>query len=659
MALRHSKLIVFWGINPAYSASGGDMYHYLNAKKGQGAKVIIVDPWFHPTAQALADQWIPCRPGTDGALLEAIAYEIIQNNWQDQDFLDRCCLGFDAGHMPSDAKADENFKDYILGVYDGQPRTPEWASKICGTSVEDIKDLANQMATTKPMALKTGGGPARTYYGNRFAQLFYTIGWMTGSVGVLGAETTGGAGGAVSHFGTPRGSYVSWGTAGYTPPGNPICTEPRTSINGAYAIAAGLYDPDQEYGLPFAEIYKSIVQGEYSAPGPSGKKKPCDIKCIYRDNLHLPTNQCAGGYWMEQAFRKVEFVLTQDMFLTDDARFSDIVLPVQTRIESELNPLEGSAADFALVGRKVIEPYFEALAEPDIYYGIADKLGLSEEEFPRMSVKQGEFNKIVGATVVMENGVDREPLVTITEDDFKKWGVEGTPQTGRIPLQEFVDNGAYQVQRKDGDNLMNIFNKAFRDDPEANPVATTSGKYEIYCQSLKDYYDIACFNDIDALPKYKAAIDGYEQIEADPEYSFQLVTPHYFAHAHSMYANVKQLNEVMPNDMLISTVDADKLGLKLGDWVKASSKEGGSLVRRVRPLPNVMPGVVLLGEGNWRSIDQDSGIDIGANTNTITRALSAGNGYQPYNTVLLKIEKYTGSAPLPDYKRPPLVPLSE
>jgi len=52
---------------------------------------------------------------------------------------------------------------------------------------------------------------------------------------------------------------------------------------------------------------------------------------------------------------------------------------------------------------------------------------------------------------------------------------------------------------------MNVFNKAFRDDPENNPVETTSGKYEIYCQALKEYYDVACFNDLDPLPKYKPA----------------------------------------------------------------------------------------------------------------------------------------------------------
>jgi anaerobic selenocysteine-containing dehydrogenase len=72
-----------------------------------------------------------------------------------------------------------------------------------------------------------------------------------------------------------------------------------------------------------------------------------------------------------------------------------------------------------------------------------------------------------------------------------------------------------------------------------------------------------------------------------------------------------------------------------------------------------MPGVVLLGEGNWRTYDHDTGIDIGGNPNTLTRTQLLGDGYQAYNTVLVKIEPYTGPELLPDYRRPLYVPIAE
>jgi anaerobic dimethyl sulfoxide reductase subunit A len=316
--------MVLWGYNAAWSAGTGDMIGFLTAKRKSGCKVIFIDPYLNPTAQALVDQWIPLHPSTDGALMEAICHEMIINDWQDQDFLDRCCVGFDADHMPADAKTNENFKDHILGAYDGQPKTAEWASPICGVPVETIKELAREMATTKPMALKACLAIARTYYGNRVTQLFFTMGWMTGNVGVLGSEVDIGRS---PHFGTKDGDWlVKRGTSSYEFPSNPLCTEPRAEG----ILTEGPFEPGREYGISFAEIHKAIVTGEYTLPGPAQEKRPCDIKCIYRENARNPSNQHTGGMYQEEAYRKLEFVLVQDMFLKTDALYADIVLPVKS-----------------------------------------------------------------------------------------------------------------------------------------------------------------------------------------------------------------------------------------------------------------------------------------------------------------------------------------
>jgi anaerobic dimethyl sulfoxide reductase subunit A len=654
MALRHTKLIVLWGYNPAWCTSGGNMYHFINAKRKSGAKVIVVDPYFNASAQALADQWIPCRPGTDGALLEALAYEIIENNWQDQEYLDKCCVGFDAEHMPADAQTTENFKDYILGAYDGQPKTPEWASKICGTSADIIKDFAKQIATTKPTAFKTSAAPARTYYGNRYAQLFFTVGWMTGNEGILGGEVSAGSSIPRSQFGAAGGvPFVRYGASNFVVPKNAICTEPR----GDGKLQSGIYDPNQEYGIAFAEVFKAVVTGKYRLPGPTGETRDVDIKCMYRENCWQPANQLSGGDWIEEAFRKVEFVAIQDNFLVVDAQYADIVLPVITPLEAEYSTsFDNTPVDFLILGRQIIKPYYESLPDSEVYYRLAQKMGFGEDIVPHLSEKQAAFNQLFNANVIKEDGKEREPLVTVTAADLEYFGIEGEPQDGRVPIREFVEKGSYQVIRSDGDNLMNIYNKSFREDPDANPLKTTSGKNEIISQKLKDYYDLACFNDLDLVPKYKAAVDGYEQSLEDKEFPFQLVTPHHIRQAHTTYANVKQLNEVFPNDLIMNPLDAEKNGFQKGDWVVASCKEGGKIARRLNITPFVMPGVVLLGQGNWRQLDPETGIDIGANVNTVTRPAYNGDGYQPFNTVLLKIEPYTGKELLPDYKRAPIVP---
>ncbi|MDR1713140.1 MAG: molybdopterin-dependent oxidoreductase [Coriobacteriales bacterium] len=657
MAIRHTKLIVLWGYNPAWNAGTGDMYFHLVAKQKSGAKVILIDPYFNPTAQALVDQWIPIHPSTDGALMEAVCYEIVNNGWQDQDFLDRCCVGFDAEHMPADAKTNENFRDHLLGVYDGQPKTAEWASPICGVPVAVIKELAREMGTTKPMTLKAALAIARSYYGNRVTQLFYTMGWICGAEGQLGAETSMGRS---PHFGTKDGEFlVKRGKSSYEFPPNPICTEPRA--DGLLTEGnADEYDHNLEYGICFAEFHKAIVTGEYTLPGPANAKRACDIKCLYRENARNPSNQQTGGYYQAEAYRKLEFVVVQDMYMKTDALYADIVLPVKSFLELDFSYNKKCMPEFTLVAQKVIEPYYESKEDLEIFYLLCDKLGFGEDVAPRTTAKQLQFEMLASATVIMEDGENREPLVAITDDDLEYYGVSGEPQEGRVPLRTFFEEngGVYQVQRSDDDNFKQIFHQRFREDPEGNPIDTTSGKNEIYCQALKDFYDLAGMHDIDALPKYKAAVDGFEQLRQDPEYPFQLITLHHLRQIHSNFANVKQLNEVFPNDLLMSTPDAERLGLAKGDWVLASCAEGGQMARRLNVIPNLVPGTVVIGEGNWRKVDEATGIDIGGNPNSVTRVQYLGDGYQAYNTVLLKIEPYQGTAPEPDYRIANYVPIA-
>jgi anaerobic selenocysteine-containing dehydrogenase len=154
-------------------------------------------------------------------------------------------------------------------------------------------------------------------------------------------------------------------------------------------------------------------------------------------------------------------------------------------------------------------------------------------------------------------------------------------------------------------------------------------------------------------------VDGYEQSLEDPTFTYQLVTPHHLRQGHSTSSNDKSLNEVFPNDLVMNDFEANKNGFKQGDWVLVSGKDAGQIARRIKTNPNVAPGTVLLGEGNWKTMDHDTDIDIGGNANSLTRTQLLGDGYQAYNTVLLKIEPYSGKPLLPDYKRPLYIPIAD
>ncbi|MCB1640065.1 MAG: molybdopterin-dependent oxidoreductase, partial [Thiothrix sp.] len=185
-AYAHSKLIIMWGWNPAYTFHGGNTFYYMRVAKQRGCKFVLVDPQYTDSAAAYDAWWIPIRPNTDAAMMAGMAHYIFTNNLQDQNFINQFVQGMDAGTMPGWAQGQENFKDYILGTYDNTPKTPEWAAAICGVSAEDIKKLADMYATTKPAALKASWAPGRNAYGEQYCRISHALQAMTGNIGVLG-----------------------------------------------------------------------------------------------------------------------------------------------------------------------------------------------------------------------------------------------------------------------------------------------------------------------------------------------------------------------------------------------------------------------------------------------------------------------------------------
>jgi len=146
-------MIILWGWDPAVTVTGTNTCWYIAQAKEAGAKIVAVDPKHSDTAATFAERWLPIRPGTDAAMLIAMAYVMIDEDIYDKKFIKKYTIGFD------------KYKDYVLGIEDGLPKTPEWAQEITGVPAEDIVQLAQEYATIKPAALMAGTGPGRTAYG--------------------------------------------------------------------------------------------------------------------------------------------------------------------------------------------------------------------------------------------------------------------------------------------------------------------------------------------------------------------------------------------------------------------------------------------------------------------------------------------------------------
>ena len=475
LSMRKCEMIVLYGCNPAWSSAGNPAYHYLQAKKA-GAEYVFVGPEYNVTASMLDAKWIRVRPGTDTAFLLSVAYEMVKldeekGNIIDWETLNRCSVGFDGDHMPADATLNENFKGYLLGEYDGLPKTAEWASEITGTPVEDIRWYAEKMGKEHKVALLHSFAAARCNNAEDFPQLFYTIGMMGG------------------HW---SGEGNACGNCYHTASGNNVGSIVVSGLPGQQVFIPNMLDDGLAadcYKGP--ELWKGIVDGKYNYTGnylmgsgvdmPS-EERELDIQVIIHEHHNFLQSQMGLMKGIE-AHRKVGFVMTQASWFNTSATYSDIVLPVTTLWEREdamaFNIV--SNAEMRVLPEKITEPLYEAKDDLWILCELATRLGLDPKTIAPESDTQTRFNLLASVTAVGADGT-MTPVATITEDDIKEWGVTGTPREGIMPLADLVKQGVYQIPREEGDGRDYCGWKAFIDDPAANPLPSKSGLFEIYCE---------------------------------------------------------------------------------------------------------------------------------------------------------------------------------
>lgn len=614
----NSKLVVLWGINPAEN-SGGSTILNLKRVKEKGIKIIALDPMYSTTAAIYADEYIPIRPATDTTLILAIAYVLLiedekQGGLIDWDFLNRCTVGFDSDHMPEGADPKENFKDYVLGTYDGQPKNPEWASKICGVPIETIKSFAIELGKSKPATILFGWNSARVEKATHVCLAQVALGAMTGNMGIKG--------GACS------------------------VSSQETSLNGGPSIVKIGKDSWEDIENPVKvrlctnEHWQAILTNEFI--NEEGEKEDIDIKMIYHSHAAVlnQTNNINKGI---EAHRKLDFVVTNHFVMTPEAQYSDLVLPVTTPWEKDGEVLYGNK-EILIWSENIIDPIFEARDDIWIASELAKRLGINHTLIEPSTLRQKNFEIVASSTVMKEDG-EYENLVSITKSDIEELGVEGQTQEGRIPILEFKKKGIYQVPRSEGDGFSYIHNKNFREDPENNPLETASGKLEIHCQELADQVTKAGWNVGNPIAIYEPPTEGYEATFADFEneikgkYPLQIYAIHSYRGTHTVFDQVDWLRETFTYELIMNPIDAKQRNLKENDTVRAYN-DRGSLLRRVHITERVMPGVVVIHEGPWVNLDED-GNCIAGSPNILTGDFPSGPDIESWNACIVEIEKHS------------------
>lgn len=571
----NAKYIIMWGWNPAEMRDGTNSDYFVKLAREAGARVICIDPRHSLSAASLANEWIPIRPGTDTAMMSAMAYVMLTEHLYDAEFVRTHCLGFDESQMP--VQDAESYSDYILGRRDGTPKTPQWAESITAVPAETIARIAREYATIRPSVLYQGYGMQRRAYGEQVVRAGCVLAAITGNVGVPGGWAS--------------------GLGLQAPDGGGLWTVFPTGENPVKA------------SIPVFLWTEVCLRGKSMtrADGIRGAERlDNDIKLIYAVatncliNQHADVNRTAAILRDES---KVEFIAVQDNFLTPTGHFADIILPACTQFETWGVEDGWKYGDEVILQPKLVEPLGESKSDYRICAELAERLGIGE---------------------AFTEGRDEKGWVEYCLNEFCRLRFPELPT-----LEEFIENNIGAWTRPATKPAIAF--EDFRRDLERYPLKTPSGKIEIFSKQL---FDLGSPDEIPPIPKYiqewehPFTTENTESTEKNKKnsvgsvssvvknYPLQAIGHHTLHRVHSTHDNNDWLEEAFPQRVFINPIDAEPRGIKDGDEVKVYN-DRGALILPCRITPRILPGVVDVPQGAWYEPDEN-GVDRGGCINVLT-----------------------------------------
>ena len=584
-----SDFILAFSSNPreCQMAGGGNSYAWTRYTAGK--ELWIVDPKYTDSALGIETEWLPIRPGTDTAMIEAVIHELDENGWIDEDFVREHCMGWTQDTMLDEIQDEEPYRDYIRGLNDGIPKTPARAAKITGIPEETIKRLARKLHEAQRPFILQGLGLNRSKVGEQAVRAVMILPWLIGKIGKEG---------------TSNGGFCGV----YRPDAVPVATSPNfllenkvkqmvQSSNIALAVDLGTEFNGKEHGL-FEQLEKQAFMTGNRTPD---KSLAMPIKFIWSACGNSLVNQTQGAEYSERVYSdesKCEFIAAFDIFHTPTTRWCDLILPAQMDVEqNDVGFAQTENTITPMSATSSITPAFEAKTAWDMHCELAKKLGIWDE--------------------YTEGKTDEEWKRQLWEERYS----HHDDGSGEFPHYDEILEIKHKRFYRPGTKLVH------KDLLPGTKFNTPSGKVEIYSMTLREMALATTQPDLKdkmpATPQYFTPHEGYEDEDTKHDYPYQFVTSHDKRRTHSLNHNNIWLAEAMQSAVWMNPLDAQKLGLSDEQIVIVESMSG-RIAARLKVTPRILPGVLQKAQGSWRQLNDD-GIDIGGCVNTLL-----GPFYSPF-----------------------------
>ncbi|GII01454.1 molybdopterin-dependent oxidoreductase [Planobispora takensis] len=600
----HTELIVAFGGLPGknvHVTPGGVTRHITTGHlRALTADIALVSP-IRDEAPAGA-RWYPLRPGTDTALMLALAHTLVSEDLHDRAFLDRCTTGF-----PEFARSLEG-------------RDAEWAAPICGVPAADIRDLARRMARSRTLLTVTWS-LQRTEYGEQPVWAGLALAALLGQIGLPG--------GGFGH------GYGSMGDVGDPGPAGPAVRLPylpqgRNPVEAfipVARIADMLLHPGERFDYDGAvHTYPDIRLVHWAGGNPF--------------HHHQDLNR------LRRAFARPDTIVVHEPYWTATARHADVVLPATVTLERE-DLGSGRRDTHVIAMHRAVEPYGEARDDYAILAALAARLG-TEAQFTEGRTARQWVEHLYAS---WGGGPPFEEFWAAGEVELgtgpgTRTGTASPTRTGTASPTGTETGGPAPDESADDDGTLFA---AFRRDPEANPLRTPSGRIELYSGTIASFG----YDDCPGHPVWREPSEWRHV----GRYPLHLIADQPATRLHSQLdvGAVSRAAKVAGREAIhLHPLDAAERGIAAGDVVRVFNDRGTCLAGAVLNT-NLRRGVVRLPTGAWYDPLGDTCVHGNPNALTADRPSSRLSQGCTGQHALVQVERLDGDPPPVTVLEPPVL----